>query len=70
MDQIDDISTTQVAIEAGLSPEEAFAAINIDRDNSHCSFQWDDACPDTTGTPWLMVALAIRINAASKPKQS
>ena len=73
MDQIDDISTRdqyKVAIEAGLSPEEAFAAVkHYSRDNSRTPFQWDDSknAGFTTGTPWLMVSPDYkRINAASQ----
>ena len=73
MEQIDDISTRdqyKVAIEAGLSPEEAFAAVkHYSRDNSRTPFQWDDSknAGFTTGTPWLMVSPDYkRINAASQ----
>ena len=73
MEQIDDISTRdqyRVAIEAGLSPEEAFAAVkHYSRDNSRTPFQWDDSknAGFTTGTPWLMVSPDYkRINAASQ----
>ncbi len=73
MEQIDDISTRdqyKVAIEAGLSPKEAFAAVkHYSRDNSRTPFQWDDSknAGFTTGTPWLMVSPDYkRINAASQ----
>jgi len=73
MEQIDDISTRdqyKVAIEAGLSPEKAFAAVkHYSRDNSRTPFQWDDSknAGFTTGTPWLMVSPDYkRINAASQ----
>ena len=73
MDQIDDISTRdqyKVAIEAGLSPEEAFAAVKkYSRDNSRTPFQWDTSenAGFTTGKPWLMVNPDYkRINVASQ----
>ena len=73
MEQIDDISTRdqyKVAIEAGLSPEEAFAAIkHYSRDNSRTPFQWDTSenAGFTTGKPWLMVNPDYkRINVASQ----
>ena len=73
MEQIDDISTRdqyKVAIEAGLSPEDAFAAVkHYSRDNSRTPFQWDDSknAGFTTGTPWLMVSPDYkRINVASQ----
>ena len=73
MEQIDDISTRdqyKVAIESGLSPEKAFAAVkHYSRDNSRTPFQWDDSTNAgfTTGTPWLMVSPDYkRINAASQ----
>ena len=61
MDEIDDISTIgeyQVALEAGLSPEEAFKAVKkFSRDNARTPMQWDDSknAGFTSGTPWLMV---------------
>ena len=61
MDEIDDISTIgeyQVALEAGLSPEEAFNAVKkFSRDNARTPMQWDDSknAGFTSGTPWLMV---------------
>ena len=73
MDQIDDISTRDqynVAIEAGLSPEDAFAAVkHYSRDNSRTPFQWDTSenAGFTTGKPWLMVNPDYkRINVASQ----
>lgn len=73
MDQIDDISTRdqyKVAIEAGLSPEEAFKAVKkYSRDNSRTPFQWDTSenAGFTTGKPWLMVNPDYkRINVASQ----
>lgn len=73
MDQIDDISTRdqyKVAIEAGLSPEEAFAIVkHYSRDNSRTPFQWDTSenAGFTTGKPWLMVNPDYkRINVASQ----
>ena len=61
MDEIDDISTIgeyQVALEAGLSPEEAFRAVKkFSRDNARTPMQWDDSknAGFTSGTPWLLV---------------
>ena len=73
MEQIDDISTRdqyKVAIEAGLSPEEAFKAVkHYSRDNSRTPFQWDTSenAGFTTGKPWLMVNPDYkRINVASQ----
>lgn len=73
MDQIDDISTRdqyKVAIEAGLSPEEAFKIVkHYSRDNSRTPFQWDTSenAGFTTGKPWLMVNPDYkRINVASQ----
>lgn len=73
MDQIDDISTRdqyKVAIEAGLSPKEAFKAVkHYSRDNSRTPFQWDTSenAGFTTGKPWLMVNPDYkRINVASQ----
>lgn len=73
MDQIDDISTRdqyKVAIESGLSPEEAFAIVkHYSRDNSRTPFQWDTSenAGFTTGKPWLMVNPDYkRINVASQ----
>ena len=73
MDQIDDISTRdqyKVAIEAGLSPKEAFAIVkHYSRDNSRTPFQWDTSenAGFTTGKPWLMVNPDYkRINVASQ----
>jgi hypothetical protein len=73
MDQIDDISTRdqyKVAIEAGLSPKEAFKVVkHYSRDNSRTPFQWDTSenAGFTTGKPWLMVNPNYkRINVASQ----
>lgn len=73
MDQIDDISTRdqyKVAIEAGLSPKEAFKIVkHYSRDNSRTPFQWDTSenAGFTTGKPWLMVNPDYkRINVASQ----
>lgn len=73
MDQIDDISTRdeyQVALDAGLSPKDAFAAVkHYSRDNSRTPFQWDTSenAGFTTGHPWLMVNPDYkRINVASQ----
>jgi oligo-1,6-glucosidase len=71
--QINDINTLdeyQVALEAGLSPEEALKAVNrYSRDNSRTPFQWNNT-PNagfTAGTPWLPVnANYPRINAEAQ----
>ena len=61
MEEIDDISTIgeyQTALEAGLSPEEAFNAVKkFSRDNARTPMQWNDSknAGFTSGTPWLMV---------------
>jgi oligo-1,6-glucosidase len=59
--QVNDINTLdeyQVALEAGLSPQEALARVNrFSRDNARTPFHWDSSenAGFTTGTPWLMV---------------
>ncbi len=73
VEQINDINTLdeyQVALEAGLSPEEALKAVNrYSRDNSRTPFQWNNT-PNagfTTGTPWLPVnPNYTRINAEAQ----
>ena len=61
IDQIDDINTIDeynVAIEAGLSPDEAIKAVRrFSRDNARTPFHWDASknAGFTTGTPWLGV---------------
>lgn len=59
--EIDDCGTLdeyQVALDAGLSPEDALRAVEpFSRDNARTPFQWD-ASPNagfTEGTPWLRV---------------
>ena len=61
VDEYDDINTKgeyRMALEAGISEEEALAACyRFSRDNSRTPMQWD-ASPNagfTTGTPWLKV---------------
>ena len=73
IDEIDDISTLdeyQVALRAGLSPDEAFKAVaKYSRDNARTPMQWsDDANAGfTTGTPWLKVnPNFVSINAAAQ----
>ena len=61
IDEVDDISARdqyQVALDAGLTPEQAMTALNrFSRDNARSPFQWDGAAHAgfTTGTPWLRV---------------
>ncbi len=61
IDEVDDISSIdayQVALRAGLKPEEALKLIEKHgRDNARTPFQWDDS-PNagfTKGKPWLRV---------------
>ncbi len=73
IDEIDDISTHdeyRVALEAGLSPDEALKAVSAySRDNARTPMQWSDE-PNagfTTGTPWLNVnPNYTSINAAAQ----
>lgn len=73
IDQVNDINTRdeyEVALKAGLSPEEALAAVSYySRDNARTPFQWD-ASPNagfTDGTPWLPVNPNYRtINAQAQ----
>ena len=59
INEIDDIGTKdsyQVALDAGLTPEEAFKAVTrYSRDNARTPMQWADAphAGFTDGTPWL-----------------
>ena len=59
--EVDDISTLdqyQVALNAGLTPEEALCAVSrFSRDNARTPVQWDASSQAgfTTGTPWLKV---------------
>lgn len=73
IDEVDDISTHdeyRVALEAGLSPEEALKAVSAySRDNARTPMQWSNASNAgfTTGTPWLAVnPNYTAINAASQ----
>lgn len=61
IEEVDDISTLneyQIALDAGLTPEEALKAVaRFSRDNARTPMQWNDR-PNagfTTGTPWLAV---------------
>lgn len=61
IEEVDDISSLdeyQVALDAGLSPEDALKVISRhSRDNARTPMQWADAphAGFTTGTPWLKV---------------
>ena len=73
IDEVDDISTLdsyRVALEAGLSPEEALKAVNpSSRDNARTPFHWSDGenAGFTTGTPWLRInPNYTKINAADQ----
>ena len=61
IDEVDDISARdeyKVALEAGLSPEEALKVIaRFSRDNARTPMQWSAGknAGFTTGTPWLKV---------------
>ena len=61
IDEIDDCSTLdeyQVALDAGLTPDQALKAVShYSRDNARTPFQWDSSenAGFTTGTPWLKV---------------
>ena len=75
IDEIDDISTLdeyQVALDAGLSQEEALkVASRYSRDNARTPMQWSDEenAGFTSGTPWLKVnPNYTSINAASQLK--
>lgn len=61
IDEINDLNTKdeyQVALDAGLSEEDALKAISYrTRDNARTPFHWDDSenAGFTTGTPWLVI---------------
>ena len=73
IDEVNDISTLdeyRVALEAGLSPEEALTAVaRMSRDNARTPMQWSAEINAgfTTGKPWLKVnPNYISINAADQ----
>ena len=73
IDEVDDISSLdeyKVALEAGLTPEEALKAVaRFSRDNARTPMQWSDGANAgfTTGTPWLKVnPNYTAINAAAQ----
>lgn len=73
IDEVDDISALdeyQVALDAGLSEEEALNTIaKYSRDNARTPMQWDSGTNAgfTTGTPWLKVnPNYTSINAAAQ----
>ena len=73
IEEVDDISSLdeyQVALEAGLSPEEALRVVaRYSRDNARTPMQWSDAknAGFTEGTPWLRVNPNYKtINAAAE----
>ena len=73
IDEVDDIAARdqyRVALDAGLSGEEAMEAVRrFSRDNARTPMQWD-AAPNagfTTGTPWLPVNPNYKtLNAAAQ----
>ena len=73
IDEVDDISTLdeyKIALNAGLSPQEALRAVSkYSRDNARTPMQWTNQ-PNagfTTGTPWLKVnPNYTTINAAAQ----
>ena len=73
IDEVDDISAREeyrVALEAGLSQEEALKVVSkYSRDNARTPMQWSDESNAgfTTGTPWLKVNPNYQsINAAAQ----
>ena len=75
IEEVDDISSLdeyQVALDAGLTAEEALKVIaRYSRDNARTPMQWSDAAHAgfTTGTPWLRVNPNYStINAAAEQK--
>lgn len=73
IEEVDDISSLdeyRVALDAGLSPEEALRAVSrFSRDNARTPMQWSDGknAGFTTGTPWLRVnPNYTSINAAAQ----
>ncbi len=77
IDEVDDISARdeyRVALEAGLSPEEALKVVaKYSRDNARTPMQWTDGANAgfTTGTPWLKVNPNYpSINAAAQTEDA
>lgn len=77
IEEIDDISTHdeyRVALEAGLTPTEAFKAVSkYSRDNARTPMQWsaDANAGFTSGTPWLIVnPNYTTINAAAQTEDA
>ncbi len=77
IEEADDISTQdeyQVALAAGLSPEDALNAVaRFSRDNARTPFQWTAGTHAgfTTGTPWLRVnPNYVRINLEAQRKNA
>ena len=75
INEVDDISTHdeyRVALEAGISPDEALKVVSkYSRDNARTPMQWTDEANAgfTTGTPWLKVnPNYTSINAAMQMK--
>lgn len=73
IEEVDDISSLdeyQVALDAGVAPEDALKAVaRFSRDNARTPMQWSDATHAgfTTGTPWLRVnPNYTSINAAAQ----
>ena len=76
IEEIDDVSSKdeyQVALNAGLTPEEAIQAVgHYSRDNARTPFQWNDGknAGFTAGTPWLGLNENYKeINAAAQVDQ-
>ncbi len=76
IEEIDDVSSKdeyQVALNAGLTPEEAIQAVgHYSRDNARTPFQWNDGknAGFTVGTPWLGLNENYKeINAAAQVGQ-
>lgn len=77
MKEIDDVSTIEeykVALEQGISEEEAFHIVcRHSRDNARVPFQWDNSLNAgfTSGKPWIMVNPQFeKVNLENQKKDS